>query len=553
MLKFSCGAAAAVLLVQAPLASMAAAAPVAETMAQRIDAAVAPLYKADAPGATIIVVKDGKTVFRKAYGMADVANRIPLTPGTTMRIGSITKQFTSAAILLLADEGKLSLQDDITKHLPDFPAQGKKITIEHLLTHTSGIASYTSKPGYMEHLAKDVTVKELIDSFKNDKLDFEPGSNWRYNNSGYVLLGAIIEAASGMPYAKFVEQRIFVPLGMNNTAYEGYERSPNPHAVGYQPGKGGFAPAGRLSMTQTYAAGALVSTVDDLAKWDAAVSSGRLLKPDTWQTAFTPYRQTNGKTANYGYGWEIESLRGVQKLAHSGSVIGFLGYVLRLPSEHVYVAVLSNSRGGLVRPDLPADKAAAIAIGKPFPEFKQTAIDPALLDQYAGVYKSGTGATKTVRRVGDTLSMQRNGGSKVTLAPYSANGFFVPNALEWYEFTREAGGTVKLVTHTDDKEIVDERTGPVVERVAVKISDAAFDARAGRYEFAGGFVLTLTREGARYFAQGTGQPKLEIFPASETVFFDTVLDAEFRFDNPSDPSQLTLAQGGKQKAGMKLQ
>jgi CubicO group peptidase (beta-lactamase class C family) len=553
MLKLTSGAAAVALLLQMPVASLAAEAPATQTIAARIDAVIAPLYKPDAPGAAIIVVKDGKTVFRKAYGMADVANQVPLAPGTTMRIGSITKQFTAAAILLLADEGKLALNDDITKYLPDYPVQGKKITIEHLLTHTSGVASYTSKPGFVPNMAKDMTVADLIDSFKNDKLDFEPGSSYRYSNSGYVLLGAVIEKVSGMPYAKFVEQRIFVPLGMTNTAYEGSERSPNPHAVGYQPGKNGFVPADPLSMTQPYSAGALVSTVDDLARWDAAVADGSLLKASTWQLAFTPYRQTSGKSANYGYGWEVETLRGVQKLSHGGSVNGFLGYVMRLPSEHVYVAVLSNSRGGLVRPDLPADKVAAIAMGKPFPEFKAARIDSALLDQYAGVYKGGTGPTKTLRREGDTLAMQRTGGPRVTLTPYSENGFFIPDTLQWYEFKRDANGAVSLVTHADDKELVDERVGPVVERATVKISDAAFDARAGRYEFTGGFVLALTRDGTRYFAQGTGQPKLEIFPASETVFFATALDAELRFDNPSDPSQLILAQGANNKAGKKIE
>jgi CubicO group peptidase (beta-lactamase class C family) len=553
MFKLSCGAAAVFLLLQTPVASLASEVAGPQAMAERIDAIIAPLYKADAPGATIIVVKDGKTVFRKAYGMADLARQITLTPETTMRIGSITKQFTAAAILLLADEGKLALTDDITKYLPDYPAQGKKITIEHLLTHTSGVASYTSKPDYIANMAKDLTVAELIDSFKNDTLDFEPGSNWRYSNSGYVLLGAVIEKVSGMPYARFVEQRIFIPLGMTNTAYEGYERAPNPHALGYEPGKNGFVPAPRLSMTQPYSSGSLVSTVDDLARWDAAVSEGRLLKASTWQRAFTPYRQTNGKTADYGYGWELETLRGVQKVAHSGSVIGFLGYVMRLPSEHVYVAVLSNSRGGLVKPDLPADKAAAIVIGKPFPEFKATKIDPALLDQYAGVYKSGTGASKTLRRVGDALAMQRAGGQRIPLTPYSESGFFTPGTLQWYEFKREANGTVKLVTHVDDKELVDERMGPVVERPTVKIAAAVFDARVGRYEFAGGFALTLAREGNRYFAQGTGQPKLEIFPASETVFFATAVDAELRFDNPSDPAQLILAQGKNSTTGKKIE
>jgi CubicO group peptidase (beta-lactamase class C family) len=547
--KTFAGASAALLLL--PAMALAAAAPVGDSLAQQIDASIAPLYKPDAPGATVIVVKDGKTVFRKAYGMADVARHVALTPETTMRLGSVTKQFTSTAILMLADEGKLSVSDDITTYLPDFPTHGKKITIEHLLTHTSGVANYTSKPDFVTNNAKDVTLRELIDSFKNDPFDFEPGSAYRYSNSGYILLGAIIEKVSGVPYPKFVEQKIFVPLGMNNTAYEGNERTPNPHAVGYDPAKDGFVPAPPISMTQPYAAGALVSTVDDLARWDAAVSSGRLLKAASWQRAFTEFRPASGKPTSYGYGWEIENLRGVPKIAHAGSVNGFLSYVMRLPTEHVYVAVLSNARGGLVKPDIPAEKAAAIVIGKPFPEFKAIKVDAAQLDQYTGVYKGTSGAVRTVRKDGDTLVIQRTGGPRVPLKAYAANGFYT-EGLQWFDFERDTKGNVKLAIHTAENDFIDERVGPVVERQAVKIADAAFDARAGTYAFPREFTLILSREGDRYFAQGKGQPKLEIFPESETVFFAKVIDAELRFENASDPAQLVLMQGANRVTGNKL-
>jgi hypothetical protein len=303
-------------------------------------------------------------------------------------------------------------------------------------------------------------------------------------------------------------------------------------------------------MSQPYSAGALVSTVDDIARWDAAVSSGQLLKAPTWQAAFTRVRLSNGKTADYGYGWQFESVRGVPTITHNGSVNGFLSYVLRVPSEHLYVAVLSNARGGLIRPDIPASKAAAIAMGKPFPEFKATTIDAALLEQYAGVYKDASGATKTLRRAGDKLSVQRPGGPRQPLVAYSDTGFFSPDGLQWYEF-RKADGKLQLVTHVDDKETIEERAGPVVERTAVKISDAAFDARAGHYEFPRGFVIDLTREGDRYFAQAKGQPKLEVFPASDTVFFANAIDVELRFENPADAMELTLQQGPNKMAGKK--
>jgi len=292
-------------LLQLPLGAAHAApgpASVDQALAAKIDAVVAAHYKAGKPGATLIVVKDGKTVLRKAYGMADLARKLALRPEATLRLGSITKQFTAVAIMILADEGKLAVSDPITRFLPDYPTQGKLITVEHLLTHTSGIVSYTGKSDFASRMQHELSVAQMIDYFKNDPLEFTPGTKHAYNNSGYFLLGAIIEKLSGQSYAKFIEQRIFVPLGMTHTAYEGSERASTLRAVGHEKTAGGYGPSQPLSMSQPYAAGALVSTVDDLATWDAAISAGKLLKPASWQQAFTPYRLADGKSVNYAYG-----------------------------------------------------------------------------------------------------------------------------------------------------------------------------------------------------------------------------------------------------------
>jgi CubicO group peptidase (beta-lactamase class C family) len=552
MLKPSCGAIAAILVLHAP-AFAATAAPEA-SLAERIDAAIAPYYKSDAPGATVIVVKDGKTVLRKAYGMADIASKRPLTPDTALRIGSITKQFTATAILMLAEEGKLSLADDITKYLPDYPAQGRKITIEHLLTHTSGIPSYTSKPGYMMNMARDVTVGAMIDSFKNDPLEFEPGSHYKYNNSGYFLLGAIIEKVSGQSYADFLQQRIFTPLGMTHTAYEGHEKTAFPHALAYTPSPDGFRPSPRLSMTQPYAAGALVSSVDDLARWDAAISSGKLLKSASWQRAFTSYKLTSGKATGYGYGWEIATLRGTPEIAHGGAITGFRTFALRLPADKVYVAVLSNADGGVTSPDGPAMKAAAIAIGRPFPEYKAAAIDPQLLDAYSGLYAIHEKANWTVRRAGDGLTLQAPGGPLVTLRAFSDSGFFEPGSVNWVEFKGDgSGGAPRMMLHKGDDESVSTRVGAVKERKAVAISHAAFDARAGRYAFPQGLVIELTRDGDRLFAQATNQPKLQIHALGNDAFFSNEVDAELRFNDADPANGVVLDQGGMLLKGKKIQ
>lgn len=547
---------AVLVLVHAPAGAATAtpASAVAEqSVSDRIDKLVSPYYKPDVPGATVIVVKDGKTVFRKAYGLADVARKVPMTPETSLRLGSITKQFTAVAILMLAEEGKLAVTDEITRFLPDYPTHGKKITVEHLLTHTSGIVSYTSKPGFKATATEDKTVAQMIDSFKNEPLEFDPGTRYQYNNSGYFLLGAIIEKVSGLPYAKFVEQRIFVPLGMSQTAYEGFERGPSLRAAGHAPTQGGFAPSEPLSMTQPYAAGSLVSTVDDLARWDAAISTGKLLKEASWKRAFTPYRLASGNSNNYAYGWEIDKLQGRPMISHGGSINGFNSFALRLPDDKVYVAVLSNTSSGVVWSDVVAKKAAAIAIGKPYPEFRPMTVDASALDAYAGVYQVEDGAQMIIRRDKDKLVMQRPRRPRTGLTPFSANGFFLQWGLDHLEFSRNANGEVTHVTfYKDGNPSVNPRIGPVLERKVAKISHAVFDARAGRYELSPNFILEVSRDGDQFFAQATGQRKVEIFPESETVFFYKEVDAELRFEQGAG-SPVVLKQNGRDIVGRKLQ
>lgn len=358
MLKLSAVAVAVVLLT--PLISVQA-----QPLTARLDALFKTQFKGDEPGATVIVVRNGKTLLRKAYGAADIATKTPLTPGTVLRLGSITKQFTAVAILMLMEEGKLALNDPITRFFPDYPTGGKVITIEHLLTHTSGIASYTGKPDYVAGMGKNLSVAQMIDRFKNDPLEFEPGTRFHYNNSGYFLLGAIIEKASGLSYPRFLEQRIFTPLGMKDTAYEGVERSAAPRAKGYSAKGQAFEPAAFLSMSQPYAAGSLISTVGDLAIWDAAITAGKLIKPASWKLAFTPYRLNPEKSTGYGYGWAVGAFQGVPAIDHGGGINGFSTYALRLPEQHVFVAVLANRDSGGVAPEVLAKAAAGLVIGKP--------------------------------------------------------------------------------------------------------------------------------------------------------------------------------------------
>lgn len=429
-------------------------------LAERIDASIGQYFRPDAPGAVVLVQRGGKTILRKAYGLADLATRQPLTPETPMRLGSVTKQFTAVAVLLLADEGKLALTDDITRFLPDYPTHGKKITVEHLLTHTSGIPNYTALPDYPARQAQDFTLDGMIARFRDAPLEFEPGTRFSYSNSGYFLLGAIVEKVSGQPYAQFLAQRIFIPLGMRDTAYEGFERSAARRAPGYTSRDGAFVPADALSMTQPYAAGALVSTVDDLARWNAAIGAGKLLKAATWRRAFTSYTLADGKRTGYAYGWEIGTWQGAPVISHDGGIDGFATYAARLPRQDIFVAVLENAEADLMAPETVARKAIAIALGKPLPEYRLIALDPAALQPFTGQYDRDGKDSHQVFMRGNELLLQPSGGHVQRLLPWSPTAFLIEHTLVTVQFKRGADGRVSGATIDDGNAAMDfQRTG----------------------------------------------------------------------------------------------
>lgn len=417
----------------------------AESAAAQIDRLLADAYKADRPGATALVVKDGQTVLRKGYGLADLELGVPVEPDMIFRVGSVTKQFTSTAILMLAERGKLSIGDPITKHLPEFPTGGKTITIEHLLTHTSGIRSYTSMPAWRPLMIKDLSVAEMIDVFKNEPHDFAPGDRFLYNNSGYFLLGAIIEKVSGQTYEQFIEREIFTSLGMKHSFYGSHARVIPRRVPGYEKNAGGYVNAAYLSMTQPYSAGSLLSSVDDLALWEAAIASGKLLTAASMKRMFTPYTLASGKSTGYAYGWSIESYERHPVAGHGGGINGFVCAVVRLPEDKVYVAVLSNNASNDANPGDLARRAAAIAIGRPVTDPPTVALDAAALDAYVGTYQSDGPARRVVTRDGDGLFMT-GGGPRVQILPASPTEFFVKGSLVRIAFEKDSTGRIMKMT-----------------------------------------------------------------------------------------------------------
>lgn len=429
------------LVVVLASATLLASQPRLESPADRIDALIAASYKPDKPGAAAIVVKDGKTLLRKGYGLADLELGVPIEPDMIFRIGSVTKQFTATAILRLVEQGKLAIDDPIAKYLPEYPTQGKTITIEHLLTHTSGIRSYTGMSAWRPPMIKELSVAEMIDVFKGEPLDFAPGERWLYNNSGYFLLGAIIEKITGQTYEQFVEREIFAPLGMTHSFYGSHARVIPRRVPGYEKRNGQYVNAAYLSMTQPYAAGSLLSSVDDLALWDAALSAGKALQPASMTRMFTSYVLSSGKPTGYGYGWAIEAYDGHPVTTHGGGINGFVCQVVRIADAHLYVAVLSNNASDDGNPSDLAKRAAAIALGNPVTDPTAIALDAGALDGYVGTYRGDGPARRVVARDGTRLFMS-GAGPRVEILPASSTEFFVKNALTRIRFEKDPSGRV---------------------------------------------------------------------------------------------------------------
>jgi len=428
----------------AAIADPASTAAAQDSLSAQIDALLSPAYKAGEPGGALLVKKDGKVLVRKAYGMADLELSVAIDPDMVFRIGSMTKQFTSVAILMLMEQGKLALNDPLTKFLPDYPTQGRTITIEHLLTHTSGIKSYTGLTEWVPLKRKDMTVTEIIALSKDKPMEFEPGERWSYCNSGYILLGAIIEKVSGLTYEGFLQKNIFDPLGLHHTYYGSYLRIIPRRIPGYGPGPNGtFLNAEYLSMTQPYAAGSLVSNVDDLALWNEALMAGKLIKRETLEKAWTPYKLKDGSSSGYGYGWTIGEYEGHRMIRHGGGINGFTTDGILFPEDKLFVTLLTNSAIDSRDPSPHAYRIAGMALGKPMPaERKAIVIDPKVFDLYAGEYELAPGFTIKFFREGTKFMTQATGQSAFEVFAESETKFFLKVVDGQVEFVKDAAGKV---------------------------------------------------------------------------------------------------------------
>ncbi|MGS1077342.1 serine hydrolase domain-containing protein [Pseudoxanthomonas beigongshangi] len=397
-------------------------------------------YPADGPGAAILVARSDEVLYRGARGRASIELGVPLDAGQVFRMGSISKQMAAAGLLTLVEQGGLSLDDPLSKFLPDYPGGGN-VSVRMLLNHTSGIKSYTGIPGVMQGpIMQDRTTAQMIETFEDLKPDFAPGQGYAYNNSGYVLVGAIIEKVSGQPWHAYLKQALFEPLGMRHTGYGLESAGVIPGMVqGYTGEPGRPAKAGYLSMTQPHAAGALVTSVDDLLRWNRALHEGKVLKDTTYRQMITPGGKATG--SRYGFGIESLTLRGQPMLEHGGGIHGFATRLLYLQGSDITVAVLQNTDSP-AEGEEPGDvsrRLAAFVLGEPFPEPIAVAVDPARLQSALGTYRAGPEQVFALRLVEGKPVLQE-GERRHAVLPIGPDDFVYAHRLTRFRIERDGSG-----------------------------------------------------------------------------------------------------------------
>lgn len=293
------------------------------------------------PGAVFMVTRHGKNIYRKAFGKANLELDVNMTPENVFQIGSMTKQFTAIAVLMLEQQGKLNVNDPVSKYIKDYP-NGDKITIHHLLTHTSGIKDFTKIKTLPTIAQKEMKPEAMVDFFKNEPVDSVSGERFDYNNSGYVVLGYLIELISGDTYENFIKKNIFDKAGMSHSYYASDRKVIPKRAYGYHKKEYGFVNKTVISFSVPFSSGSLMSTVDDMLKWQQALNQNILLNPEQTQKAFQKYKLNSGEEFSYGYGWHLKDINGIPDREHGGSIFGFKSMAVYIPATDIYVIGLSN-------------------------------------------------------------------------------------------------------------------------------------------------------------------------------------------------------------------
>jgi CubicO group peptidase (beta-lactamase class C family) len=390
-----------------------------------------------------LVARDGKVLLSKGYGFANLEWGVANSPASKFRLGSITKQFTAACILLLEERGKLKVDDPVKKYMTDAPAAWDKVTIFNLLTHTSGIPSFTGFPDYASTEAIATTPEKLVARFRDKPLEFQPGEKWNYSNSGYVLLGYLIEKISQQNYSEFVQENILTPLGMKDSGYDSNSAIILHRASGYAPSAKGTIHAGYIDMSIPFSAGALYSTTEDLLRWEQGLMGGKLLSAASLAKMTTPFKN------DYAFGLAVHAVNGHKVIEHGGGIEGFNTDIAYYPEDKLTVVVLANLNGGV--PETIANALAQVAHGEKVvlpSERKEITVSPAVLGAYVGTYQLTPDFAIVVTFEGVQLMAQATGQPKFPLFAESETKFFLKVVDAEVEFFKnEKGEVTHLILH----------------------------------------------------------------------------------------------------------
>lgn len=419
---------------------------------KKVDKFISDNYKQYAPGCAVLIAKKGEVIFEKGFGIANLEQDVPMKAEMVFRIGSITKQFTSVAILQLVDKGQIALTDSIQKFIKDFHFKGKTITIENLLTHTSGIKGYEEVDAKVPNPMRiDFSPKTVIDSIDKLSLEFEPGTRYSYSNSNYFLLAYIIEQVSGLSYPQYLRENIFKPSGLNSTYYESQtEIIPN-RANGYSFSDEKYRNTDFISMSLVYGAGALRSTVADLYKWHKALYEGKIVKSELFRKAIQPYKLTDGKQIDYGYGFFNRTENGINSIGHGGAIDGFRSLEMYYPEKDVFIALLCNSdRDDIER--LYQSLAIIVLDIKTEADLKEVKLNRETFSSYTGTYKNEQYKQSMTIQLGDNdrlyCTLSNGTGKNMVMIAQNETLFLLPEVKRirtTLQFVVENGKATKVV------------------------------------------------------------------------------------------------------------
>ncbi|MEP6635437.1 MAG: serine hydrolase [Acidobacteriota bacterium] len=526
---------------------------------------------------SVLVAENGKVIYKKGLGLANMEWNIPNAPDTRFRLGSITKQFTATLVLQLVEQGRIKIDSKITDYLPDYRKDtGGKVTIHNLLTHTSGIPNYTGLPGFNEVSRDPYSVEEFVKKYTSNDLEFEPGSKFSYSNSGYFILGAIIEKVTGQRYEQVLKERILDPLGMKNSGYDHYANILERRAAGYQKTPDGYVNAPYLDMSLPFAAGAIYSTVDDLYLWDQALYTDRVLSAHSKDLMFKPF------LSDYAYGWNVTNASygtGTERtlqIRHDGGINGFSTIIVRFPEQKHLIVLLDNTAQGRsleqlyreitnVLYDQPYNLPKMSVAEALFKTIGEKGIDAALA-QYRDLKASKASAYDFSEPELNRLGYQLLQGKKIKEAVeiFKLNVAEYPQAFNTYDSLGEAymaGGNTELAIQNYKKslELNPQNAGAVavlkrLENKTAVVDTSAYDAYVGEYEVTPAFVVKVFKDGEKLMTQATNQPAFEMYPEGENNFFLKVVDAKVTFvkDDQGQVTGLVIHQGGRDIPGKKV-